>query len=297
MKNVHIVNPVSGKGRAMEYVKIKNNDDIVYKTNFRGDAERYIKSLLQTEPYIHIFVYGGDGTLSEVVNGIMSAGAAETAVLTSVAAGSGNDYIRYINSLTEEEFPRDQPNKIDIIKFNSRYCINMINIGFDCSVVDRVVKYKTIPFVSGSFAYILGVVDVLLSSYGEKMSIVTIDENGKTEEFKDEYLLCDISKGNYCGGGFKAAPLANLNDGLLDIMIIKKVKRTKFISLVGDYKRGTHLDSNTYHPTNKYEDIIYYKKCVSVKISGMKTLCSDGDVYNLTSADISIVRNAIRFQI
>lgn len=287
MNTVHILNPAAGKGKAAHYLKKKDgSDDIVYETKSVGDAERFIYDTLILEPGTHIFAYGGDGTICEAVNAIMRAEAGKYARLTVVPTGSGNDFIRNFKD-------RSGTFTVDVIKYNDRYAVNMLNIGFDCNVVDRMIGYKRLPLISGSGAYILGVANVLMHKMGEQLVITLTDKKGNEEVFDGEFLLTAIANGQFCGGGFRAASLAELDDGLLDVMIIKKVTRMKFISLVGDYQKGTHMNPITGKPVEKFRDYISFGKYRRINIKHMHMLCADGEIDYMEEADISVVENAI----
>lgn len=90
------------------------------------------------------------------------------------------------------------------------------------------------------------------------------------------------------------SPAASITDGLIDLMIVKKVSRFKFVSLVGKYKKGQHIDTQTGRPFKKFEDIIFYKKCRRVVISGINALCCDGEIVNTDRADIGVLPRAVR---
>lgn len=291
MNTVHLLNPAAGKGKAANYLKKQEgSDDIVYETKSVGDAERFIYETLLLQPETHIFAYGGDGTICEVVNGIMRAKAGESALLTVIPTGSGNDFIRNFKDRTGTF-------QVDVIKYNDRYAVNMINIGFDCNVVDKMIKYKKLPLVTGSGAYIFGVANVFMHKMGEHFIITLTDKNGNEEVFDDEFLLAAIANGQFYGGGFRAASLAELDDGLLDVMIIKKVSRSKFVSLIGDYQKGNHMNPITGIPVDKFRNYIKFGKYRRVHIKNMNKLCVDGEVENMEEADITVIENAVNVMV
>ena len=292
IRTVHIVNPTAGKGQSMSFLKLKSESDIIYESVCRGDIERYTRETLTQNPHTHLYVYGGDGSINEAVNGIMASGAGDEALLTPVPTGSGNDFIKTLGEF-DLYGQSTQSRKIDLIKYNGRYAINILNIGFDCTVVEKVEKYKHIPLISGSFAYILGVADVLAHLSGESLHIVLSCADGTEEIFSGEFLLCAAANGQYYGGGFRSAPLALCDDGLLDVMVIKKISRKRFISLVGDYKKGGHMNFSTGAPSDKFADIISFKKCTKLTITQMKKLCADGDIEAMESAEVSVVPQAV----
>lgn len=286
MNNIYILNPAAGQGAALKY-KSKDSSEIVHITQGIGDAENYVYECCLYNPRTRFVVYGGDGTINEVVNGIMNAEAGEFARISIVPVGTGNDFIRNFNTGEERT--------VDIMRYNGRYAVNIINIGFDCDVVDETIRIKKLPLISGSMAYILGVVKVLFGSIGSDLSVRFTDVDNNEFHYDGVFLLAAIANGAYYGGGFYAAPLSSMQDGLLDVMIINKISRLKFISLVGDYKKGLHMNSDTNRPTDRYNGIINFYRCKSLEIDNLNKVCVDGEVLNVSSLKIEVIKQAITF--
>lgn len=292
MRRIHVFNPVAGKGHEPEMLTGNENlKDEYYITQGVGDARKFVCQACRTDPDTHFIVYGGDGTLNEAVCGVLDAGAGETALLSVVPIGTGNDFIR---SLPEEKGTEIW---VDAMKIGDDYGINISNMGFDCSVVDKTQKYKTLPLVTGSAAYVLGVADVLVHKLGEPWVIELVNEKGEEERFEQECLLTLVANGKYYGGGFKPAPLADLQDGLLDVLIVKKVSRAKFISLFGDYRKGTHLNPETGEPYDRFKEAVIYRRATSVHIAGLARFCSDGELGPKEEVTISVLPHAVRFRV
>ena len=288
MKIFQIINPKAGHGDAVN-ADINKESIIKYTTKSVGDAERYVKECcFNYEGELRFIVCGGDGTLNEVVNGIMSAGANDRAAFSVMPTGSGNDFVRAFKDKKGEHL-------IDLIKYNGRYAANMLNIGFDCDVVEKTVLYKNKRLISGSSAYILGVVNVLFNKMGKDLKITVTDYNDNTKIYDKPVLLSAVGNLPYCGGGFKALPLAEADDGLLDLLIVSKISRIKFISLVGDYRKGSFMNAETSKPTDKFKNIIKYIKCKNILIENTHTVCADGEVEPASSVKIEVIPKAIRF--
>ena len=289
MRIIQIINPKAGHGLAEE-VKLTNDEIIKYTTTGVRDAEEAVINFCKryANDELHFIVCGGDGTINEVVNGIISANAADRAYFSVAPTGSGNDFVK--NFLNEK-----RKHRIDLIKYNDRYAVNMINIGFDCSVVEKTSLYKNKKLISGSMAYIMGVGNVLFHKLGQNMTITVTNENDEVLEFNGEFLLCPVANGAFCGGGFKALPLAKLNDGILDMLIVSKISRAKFLSLVGEYRKGTYISPETMEIKPKFKDVIKYIKCKKVTISGIKTICIDGELEDAESVCIEVIPNAITY--
>lgn len=285
MKKLHIINPAAGKGATKEGTL---SDGEIYVTKSPGDGAEFVRERLSSDDdEYRIYAYGGDGTVKEVVTGIMRAGAGHRAILSPVPTGSGNDFARVTDGLGGE-IP------CDIIKYNDSYAINEINTGFDTGVVVRTNSIKKLPLVSGTFAYILGVVGELIMKRASELRLTVFDVDGKPEAFEGKFLLCLLSNGIWYGGGFKAAPTANVSDGMLDLILASDMKRTRFLSLVGRYRAGEHLTRDG-RVIPEAEEILVYRRCRSVKFEGVKRFSADGEVMeNDGVIEASIIPAALR---
>jgi diacylglycerol kinase family enzyme len=163
----------------------------------------------------------------------------------------------------------------------------MINIGFDCSVVKVAAKLKKLKLVTPGMSYIAGVFVALFKRYGTKMKLIFDDG----DIIDSELLLTAIGNGRYCGGGFNSVPDALLDDGLIDIAIIKKVSRPTFISLVGAYKNGTYLNNERALKYIVYKSVPHFKMEFEKPIP----ICIDGEIKGAKSLDFSVVKNAFNF--
>lgn len=286
-KIMHVLNPLAGKGNAAKIKQSIKSDEYVYMSNSPDEATEFIRNACQEDPDTCFTVYGGDGTVFKAVNALMSDGNNERASLKIVPVGSGNDFVKTF----EGEYGEHQ---VDVMKFNDKYAINVINMGFDCAVVQRAAKLKKLPLVSGKASYILGVVGELFAKKPLNLKIDLTYENGETESLEGEYLLAAVANAKWYGGGFKVAPIADVSDGLLDVVLIKNVSRTKFISIVGDFKKGKLVDENG-NTVKKAQGILLYKKCVGIKISGCGAVCADGEIFQENDVEISVIPKAINY--
>ena len=148
--------------------------------------------------------------------------------------------------------------------------------------------------MSGSLAYLLGVVNVLFKGIGEKWHLEITDEAGNTEDFShEEFSLALFANGGFYGGGFHAAPLASVTDGLIDVILIKKVTKPTLLKLILAYRAGKHFQNGKI--ANKFKKYLIYRKCISAKLGNIKNICSDGEIIKASSADISIVKKALTY--
>ncbi len=263
----------------------------IYYTVAEGDATEYVRSMVKTSQDRQRFIcVGGDGTINEIVN---SAPCNPNVEFGVIPHGSGNDFVRnFENSELFSDIDAQLDGEtvsLDLIKVNDYYCANMVNIGFDCSVVKEAARLKKMKLTTPGLSYIGGVVVALFKRYGTKMRLVFDDG----DVIDSELLLTAIANGRFCGGGFKAVPLALLDDGLMDVAIIKKISRFTFIGLVGSYQKGTYLSNK------KAMEIITYKRIPHFKMEFEEPIpiCIDGEIKGALTIDFSVVRNGFNFVI
>ena len=283
---LHILNPLAGHGMAKKIKKHIKETDETYMSESPAATSRFIKESCQVEPDTCFTVYGGDGTVHRAVNAVMSSECNKEAMLKIVPIGSGNDFVRSFDDMPDEFCA-------DVMKFNDRYAANIINMGFDCNVVKRADKVKKLPLINGPFAYILGVVGELFTKKPLKAKVVLTYEDGTTEKIDEDLLLIAIGNGRWYGGGFKAAALAQLNDGYMDLCLVDRVSRADFIRIIPKYKSGQHVDENG---NSKYP-FVRYQKCKKVVIESEGTIgvCGDGEVSPANKVVVEVIPKAIAF--
>lgn len=281
MKIMHILNPAAGQGEALKYKDLEN----VYITRGKNDATAFVKKTVAEGEDVHFIVYGGDGTVNEVVNGLV--GAPCNASFSIVPAGTGNDLLRTL------ERTRLETVRADVLTVNGRYAVNAVNTGFDLDVVLKAAEFKKKPLISGTLAYALGVVAVLLKKFGKDMRIEYVDQIGREHCFEGNCLMTVCGNGQYYGGGFHCSPAADISDGLIDLMIIKNVTRFKFLTLIGAFMKGRHIDLKTNKPIKAFAKYMIFCKCKSVVIKNIDRICADGEIWDTNEARVSITQGAV----
>lgn len=307
MKTLFIINPRAGHGKNIEKLieSIKaaassiGEDVEIYITKAAGDAQQFVKKYCRESGIGRFIACGGDGTLNEVLNGAVGFEGAEVGVLP---IGTGNDFCRNFEERSRFENVLSQIKgesiKCDAIKYSTfangvlkeGYCANMFNIGFDCNVVDMTENIKKKTFLSGPLAYF---VSIFLTLIKKKCLKVKIELDGRVGH-SGELLLTSVANGSYCGGGVKSNPLASVNDGQININMIKNVSRIRFVSLLPHYMKGDFL------ALDKIERYISSEKCKKVivtPISGNMRLCVDGEIIDAGRTEFQIVHKAFNFVI
>ena len=297
VRHVFILNPAAGKGEMQQGLseqidRICTEQGVDYEIHFTkvsGEATEYVRTCCAQHPDVSFRFYacGGDGTVCETVNGAYGY---ENASVGIVPVGTGNDYVRNFDGnqafLDIAAQLDGEIMNVDLIRYNDKLCANMINIGFDCEVVKQTAKLKRNKLIPKGMAYIAGLIITLIRKPGVKAS-VSMDGG---EPQKRRMLLTAAANGAWCGGGFHSTPLASLQDGVLDVLLIKNVTRVRFLTLVGKYKSGSFIDDKSARK------VIDYYKChtISYTFDKPQSICVDGEVAQATSLTVSAERDALR---
>ncbi len=266
-------------------------DAPIYHTHHAGEAIEIIRDICQNDPYAEIHVYGGDGSVFESVNAVMASNCPETVALVIHPFGTGNDFAR---NFPDADHAHNIP--IDLIRFNEHYAANEINIGFDCDVVATTQKVKKIPFLKGSLAYMIGVILTLFKKMGRDFDITYIDADGKEGTLQSKLLLCLLANGGFYGGGFHCAPLASLNDGLLEMITVNKISRIKFLLFFLKYRKGIHISPDGTVP-EKFRNILTYRRVRSCTFKAVGNICADGELFTYNDLAVSVENNAFRISL
>lgn len=244
MKHLFILNPKAGKKdctkdfkkQIEEYFNENPGKYEIVLTEYPGHAAEISEKAVKSGVPHRIYAFGGDGTLNETVNGM---GENSGCAVGVYPCGSGNDYVRIFPEYEKagkniERLIKGKVKKVDLMRVNGSRGVNEASAGFDADIANHVVLFKR--WFGGHAAYMLSLFWCFLRrvSYPLEAEI-----DGK--HFSGEYVFAAGCVGRYYGGGFQPTPLALPDDGLLDFMLVKKVRRLKLLSLIGVFKKGKHI--------------------------------------------------------
>lgn len=195
------------------------------------------------EGYTLIISVGGDGTIHEVINGVMQAPPEYRPHIGVVPMGSGNDFAHALGYDSRPAYAlrqifTGQPKKVDIGKMTDNlgrceYWDNSVGIGFDATVTIRSRKFT---MVRGFLIYLLAVVQTIILNHDAPKMTVRTD----LESWEENLLLFAAANGSREGGGFLIAPDAVPDDGIFHYAAIRKVSRPMMFRLLPEVMRGTH---------------------------------------------------------
>ena len=192
-----------------------------------------------------VVAMGGDGTIHEVINGLMQVPADKRPMLGIVPIGSGNDFA-YSMGITEDSahalanvLKGENIQTMDvglITDENGRkeYFNNTLGIGFDAIVT---IHTRKLIIVKGFLMYFTAVIKtILLNHHPAKMQIET-----DTKKWEQDVIMLTLCNGPREGGGFMLSPDSKTNDGKMEFLTVNKVSRATMFRLVPEFLKGTHM--------------------------------------------------------
>ena len=244
MKHLFIINPAAGsRDHSRTYQeKIEEAcgkaglDFAIAISKCPGDCTRIAREAAQTGEEYRLYACGGDGTLNEVVAG---AAGYDNVAVTVYSGGSGNDFVKVFDDykafFSLERLLDAQETTFDLIRCNGDYSINICSVGLDARVGTDVARYKRLPLLGGSRAYIASTVVNVIKRIAEHY---VIEVDGEVIDGK-KTLVC-VCNGRFYGGGFNPVPDADPCDGLMDVLVVEKVSRLQVPGVVGKFKKGQY---------------------------------------------------------
>lgn len=293
MRHYFILNPAAGKGAALRLIPaireaFQGEDFILHQSTAPGEATEYVRGecRLHQGEALRFYACGGDGTANEVARGLLGA---ENAALGVVPCGSGNDLVksfpgRDFLDLWAQRAGETAP--MDLMEFCGRTAVNLCNCGLDADVAHNMPLFRRLPRVSGSMAYQLSILYTFFRPLG-KAAEIRLDEE---PPIRAEALLLLCGNGRYYGGGYQGAPLAQVDDGLLDVCLVPKLGRLKILSILGKYQKGLHVSDP------ELSGLVAYRKVrrLEARFAGPVTMCLDGETFQGEQMSARILPAAIR---
>ncbi len=288
MEHLFIVNPAAGKGKSLEFIpEIKRvfagkaEDFHIEITRYPGHATEIARSYASRGTY-RIYSVGGDGTLNEVLNGMAESGSS----IAVIPAGSGNDFLKSIvpgknRSDIVGRTVEGVEKTYDLGLINGRYFLNISSLGFDADVVHNTKKLKRVTGIGGGIGYTLGIFLAVAKLNNRNMQI-TVDG----QSIMQKSLLAAVANGRFYGGGMMPVPSAALDDGFLDICLIKGVSRLKILVLFPLFIKGRH---------GILKEVSFLRgREISIKCEEDTPLNVDGELYTVREAVFKIIAGGIR---
>ena len=302
-RHLFVLNPAAGtKDRtenlteAIKRLKLKEPYDIFITDGVRAAENGVCRYLSEhKDDFVRVYACGGDGTLSEVVNGAFRSGGKNYAVAV-VPIGSGNDFVKSLGVPAEcfldlQALIKGDAVDVDLLLAkdadnDERVSLNIISAGFDAAVCKGQEKVKKWPLVNGKTAYNISLVKSVFTK--TKHYFVLKVDGQRFGDSAGPYLFAIAANGKYYGGGFKASPYSDISDGVMEFIRIDTVSPVKLLSLVGKFREGRHID--------ELKDIVATKQCKTMQFVSDKPIDInlDGEIVPMKNPIIRILEKAIK---
>lgn len=292
MKHLFIINPAAGsRDRTAAYTasitEICGKRGLDYRievSSAPGECRRLAREAAETGEAYRIYACGGDGTLNEVASG---AAGWDNAAVTAYSGGSGNDFVKIFDQPKAfydlERLLDARETAFDLIRCNDDFSLNICSVGLDARIGTDVSRYKRIPLLQGFRAYAASTLVNIIRGISEHY---VVEINGETID--DEQTFVCVCNGRFYGGGFNPVPEADPTDGLLDVLLVRKVHRLEIPAVIGKYKNGRYA---------QLPDLVRHFRADHITIHCDKPtpINLDGELRTAQVVDMSVAREKVRF--
>lgn len=276
-----IVNIKSGRGKALksvrkitDYCALHSIEYSLHITRYHGHGAEIASELSLSEKGANIIAIGGDGTFHEVINGIKNF---ENVTVGFIPCGRGNDFARTAGFKKKpiealKDILRGETTYIDYIQVGNKRCLNVAGTGMDVDVLLRV------DGSSKKLTYLKSLLTCLAKFDPYKVKVTL---NGEVNEYS--CLMVGVCNGRAIGGNMKICPIAEIDDGLLDLVVVT-VPNGKIAPCIPKFLAGKHI--------GQYWTV--HTKCESVLVECDKPVQLDGEIYKDLVLDCKVVKNGIK---
>lgn len=258
----------------------------VVNTRYKNHT-KYLIDAFDTLKYDEkiVIICGGDGSLNELVNVAYG----KDMTLGLIPTGTGNDFAKNFDyeSFTLNSLLNFKTKKIDLIKVNDFYSINVTSLGFDTQVLKRAYDYLDKNPKLGKKAYGLAVLKSLNKINCENLELKLELIDGSNFEIKGDYLISALCNGGFYGSGFNPAPEAKIDDGVLNLLLADKIPFIRFVPLIKKYKEGRHKES-------KYINEILVKSG-TIKSKNKFIANADGEIFETDEIKFQVLPKALNW--
>ncbi len=292
MTHIFIINPAAGsRDRTKDYTQAIEEACNVRGLSYRiciseapGDCTRIAREAAQSGEEVRLYACGGDGTLNEVAAG---AAGYDNAAVTVFSGGSGNDFVKLFNEpdafFRLERLLDCEEAVFDMIRCNDDLALNICSVGLDARIGTDVSNYKRIPLLSGFRAYAVSTVINLFRGIAEHY---VVELNGETIDAEQTFVC--VCNGRFYGGGFNPVPEADPTDGLLEVLLVKKVSLLEVPGLIGKYKKGLY---KTIPQVVKH----YQTDRITIRCDKETPINLDGELRTAQVVEMSLAKEKLRF--
>ena len=305
MKHLIVMNGNAGSSSAVSEELVneafKGLDFEIYKTTGPRSVIPFLKEYLKkAKDTVRVYACGGDGTVHEVVNGVIGAKNVEVAIF---ASGTGNDFVKIYGGAEKfrdfKKLIEAKASPVDVSEIMGEglkepmYSINVINFGFDAIVGAMGNYYKEHGLPEKAKKKGMDPYDYALKNdamkHGRFNDIEVFADGEKLNE--KQMLLATLAQGQFVGGKFHCAPKSINNDGLIDVCVLKTMTFLGLGMIIGTYEKGKHLDK----PRKK----IVYRRAKEIKMVSPADfdVCVDGEMIKGNNFTVKVLPGAVNLVI
>ena len=260
------------------------------ETEYPGHAAT-LAQMAGAAGYVTIAVAGGDGTVSEVVNGLMMAD--DPAVQPALAVfpcGTGNDFAAaagFVDSDTQTAvcLIAGQSRAIDIGRVllhaddaaQTRYFNNSLGIGLEAATV---IQADQIQRLNGVMLYVVAAIRTLLHFRPAQMEIECVRHDGHSQTISGSIIMVSVGNSPRTGGGFHLTPHAKLDDGLLDMGVATAISKLRLLSLLPRALFGKHTSDPAF--------TLYQCRRIHIQCADGIPVHADGELLSAAAQKIEI---------
>lgn len=292
MHYIFIVNGRDDKKFIMEdlepQLKDVQIDYEIYKTTGEGDATRFIRIYCEfhEEDEVCFVACGGTGTFSEVANGVIGSKNKSIALL---AYGSGNNFTLHFpdrDFKSVKAMLAGEEKRVDVAKCNNDYSINVINLGFDSMAgyfgSQYILMGKDKPYLRGT----------IRSVFFNRFNNYRIVVDGERLS-RGTTMFCTIGNASHYGQNYKCAPDAKMDDGILDVNVVRSTTLLTFARMYGPFKVGKHVTDRLCR------HFMTFRKAKHIEITSPELIymCVDGELVASRKFVIDVVPKAVTLRI
>lgn len=283
-KILFIINPISGIGRQKVIEKVVEENLVIEKFEFSFEYTQYAKHATEIaenhkNEFDIIVAVGGDGSINEVASALINS----NTKLAVIPTGSGNGFARHLNiplNIVEAVrlINKNKSASIDTCKLNDISFVNVAGLGFDGHISHLFAKQKKRGFKN----YIKLVVKNFKTYKVQNYKLIYDD---KVEEYKA--FMLSVANTSQFGNNAKIAPRASVNDGLIDIVILKK------FPLISAPLLGYKLFNNSFNTSSFVKNIKV--KSITIESENLSDIHVDGEpiFINSNKLEFSIIPSSL----
>ncbi len=246
-----ILNPMADMGRAWKTANNLRPIAQEFKGELSWSGTVYPSHAIELarqaaeEGYDMVIAMGGDGTVHEVMSGLMQVPAEKRPIMGIVPIGSGNDFAYAVGITQKPDHALAHALNAEVVKpvdiglmtdehGRKEYFDNTLGIGFDAVVTIRSHK---LPIVKGFLMYLTAVIQTIILNHNPAKLYIETEK----EKWDTSALMVTVCNGPREGGGFMLSPNSKNDDGIMEFLIVNKVSRAMMFRLVPEFMKGTHM--------------------------------------------------------